>query len=393
MKLVLLMTICLPIAVAHAQIGIGTIDPHSSAILEISSTKRGLLIPRMATINRDNIIDPAEGLLIYCTDCCDSGSLSFYNGVEWVNTKTCDVVIPGGGSDDFDSDGIPDQVDIDDDNDGILDYVEDADNTDFDNDGAINSKDLDSDNDGCSDAFEAQLTSELDSNYAFPISIVGSNGFVDTLETSTDNGLPRHTHDLDDYVQDDNERLCLEYPDYATIYIPTDDDSIPNGRLHHFTSATVPLLFDGTDSYDQGKEGGGGKKMRLHHTTYNPDMSIQTNKDSPIILKFLADQIIGSKVDIHWYNKEQDNNPSNPAHLMKIEIRFYYQDVEREVFYSNTHTTSDLTKHEFEVTSTLIFDKIIIRTPFSNPGVDHKHPVIPEIILNDGSTAVTVITD
>lgn len=394
MKLHLLMVLGLSTAMTYAQIGIGTVNPHSSSILEINSKNKGLLIPRMTTTDRDNIVAPATGLMIYCTDCCDDGTLSFYNGTEWQTTKVCDVVIPGGGGgDDFDGDGIPNAIDIDDDNDGILDAVEDLDNTDFDNDGDINSRDLDSDNDGCSDAFEAELTTELDSNYAFPISIVGSNGFVDTLETSPDNGIAKHTHDLDDYVQDDDEQLCLEFPDYATVYIPTDDDSVPNGRLHHFTSATVPLLFDGTDSYDQGKQSGGGNDMRLHHTDYNNDGTIKSNKDSPIIFRFSDDQIIGSLFYIHWYNTEQDNNPSDPEDLMKIEVRFYYEGVETEVFLSNTYSTSDLTKREFQMTTTKIFDEIIIRTPFSNPGVSHKHPVIPEVILNNGSTAVTVVTD
>ena len=253
--------------------------------------------------------------------------------------------------------------------------------------------DLDSDNDGCSDAYEAQLTTNLTTDYAFPAAGVGSNGFVDTLETSPDSGTPKNTFELDDYVQDDDEKFCLEYPVYTTIYIPTNDDSIPNGKLHHFTSSTVPLLFDGTDSYDQGKDGGGGNKMRLHHTEYNGDGTIKTDKDSPIIFRCQRDQIIGSNVAVHWYNTEQDNNPSDPADEMKLELRFYYNGVEQESFTSASYSTSDLTKRIFQVTTTKIFDEFIIRTPFSNPGVSGKHPVIPEVILNFGSTAVTVTTD
>jgi large repetitive protein len=57
---------------------------------------------------------------------------------------------------DTDNDGITDVNDLDDDNDGILDTVEDAQaNTDVDGDGIPNRLDLDSDNDGINDVLEA----------------------------------------------------------------------------------------------------------------------------------------------------------------------------------------------------------------------------------------------
>ncbi len=405
MKPILLSLIVFILIPSKAQVGIGTTTPDKSSILDISSVNRGVLLPRMSTTDRDNILSPIAGLTIYCTDCCDNGTLSYYNGIEWTVIKDCPVIPPGGGGGggdpDFDSDGIPDAIDIDDDNDGLLDVDEDNEDddendSDHDNDGFVNSKDLDSDDDGCSDAYEAQLTYNLTTDYAFPGDNVGANGLVDTLETSADNGIPIYTtysFELDDYVQNDDEEYCLEYPESVVIYMPSHDDSIPNGKLHHFTSTTLPLLFDGTDSYDQGKDGGGGKKMRLHHTEYNGDGSIKTNKDSPIIFNCLRDQIVGSTIEIFWYNAEQDNNPSNPADIMKLEVRLYYDDVEQEVFTSATHSTSDLTKHTFTITTTKIFNKFIIRTPFSNPGVSSKHPIIPELKINFGSTAVTVISD
>ncbi|MBK9490354.1 MAG: hypothetical protein IPO07_17420 [Haliscomenobacter sp.] len=58
---------------------------------------------------------------------------------------------------DTDADGVTDNVDIDDDNDGILDTVEDA-AANGDTDGIKNSLDLDSDNDGIPDNIEAQTT-------------------------------------------------------------------------------------------------------------------------------------------------------------------------------------------------------------------------------------------
>ena len=59
---------------------------------------------------------------------------------------------------DFDGDGVADDVDLDDDNDGITDVFEGGNDTDFDNDGIPNRLDLDSDNDGCNDVREAGYT-------------------------------------------------------------------------------------------------------------------------------------------------------------------------------------------------------------------------------------------
>jgi uncharacterized protein (TIGR02145 family) len=49
----------------YAQVGIGTQTPDASAELEVSSTSKGFLPPRMTTTQRDDISNPAEGLSIY----------------------------------------------------------------------------------------------------------------------------------------------------------------------------------------------------------------------------------------------------------------------------------------------------------------------------------------
>lgn len=48
-----------------AQIGIGTQYPDASSILDIESTKKGLLFPRLTTSERNLIENPAHSLLIY----------------------------------------------------------------------------------------------------------------------------------------------------------------------------------------------------------------------------------------------------------------------------------------------------------------------------------------
>lgn len=49
-------------------VGIGIIDPATSAKLDISSTTQGLLTPRMTAAQRIAITSPAEGLLVYQTN-------------------------------------------------------------------------------------------------------------------------------------------------------------------------------------------------------------------------------------------------------------------------------------------------------------------------------------
>ena len=59
---------------------------------------------------------------------------------------------------------------------------------DTDGDGIPNSLELDSDGDGCSDALEAGATTNTTADYVFT-GAVGTNGLVDTLETSLDSDL------------------------------------------------------------------------------------------------------------------------------------------------------------------------------------------------------------
>jgi hypothetical protein len=53
-----------------------------SAVLDLSSTNRGMLTPRMTKAQRDAIAGPATGLLIYQID--EQPGFRFYDGLEWV---------------------------------------------------------------------------------------------------------------------------------------------------------------------------------------------------------------------------------------------------------------------------------------------------------------------
>ncbi len=67
----------------NAQVAINTdgSEPETSAMLDIKSTDKGMLIPRMTQTQRDAIASPATGLMIYQTN--NTAGFYFYNGNTW----------------------------------------------------------------------------------------------------------------------------------------------------------------------------------------------------------------------------------------------------------------------------------------------------------------------
>lgn len=66
-KIILLFALFISASIT-AQTGIGTTTPDVSAKLEVNSTNKGILIPRMTSAQRTAISSPANGLLVYQTD-------------------------------------------------------------------------------------------------------------------------------------------------------------------------------------------------------------------------------------------------------------------------------------------------------------------------------------
>ncbi len=92
-KILFYLLFSLPTIVIAQSIGIGTTTPDTSAILDVKSTTKGFLMPRMNTTQRDAIVNPTQGLQIYNTDdrCRDT-----YDGSKWA--KSCDMKIIGASS-------------------------------------------------------------------------------------------------------------------------------------------------------------------------------------------------------------------------------------------------------------------------------------------------------
>lgn len=66
-----------------AQVGIGTTTPATSAVLDVRSTSKGFLPPRMDSTQRNAITTPSAGLTIYNTTI---KAYQVYNGTAWYST-------------------------------------------------------------------------------------------------------------------------------------------------------------------------------------------------------------------------------------------------------------------------------------------------------------------
>ncbi len=97
MKKLFVISFILVTLTTNAQIGIGTSSPSASAKLEIASTSKGLLLPRVAltgTADVATITSPATALLVYNTATAGTSpnnvtpGFYFYSGAAWVRLVT-----------------------------------------------------------------------------------------------------------------------------------------------------------------------------------------------------------------------------------------------------------------------------------------------------------------
>ena len=170
---------------------------------------------------------------------------------------------------DTDNDGILNSFDLDSDNDGIPDIVEktgayrtllEADTNedglddafdigenvnDSDADNVFDFLDVDADNDGIYDLEESGnglADTNADGVIDNALALVGTNGFADTLETSTDSGF------IDYPVTDTDADVTFNYID-----LDSDNDACPDVTEAGFTDANEDGIVDGTGSDANGK--------------------------------------------------------------------------------------------------------------------------------------------
>lgn len=199
---------------------------------------------------------------------------------------------------DSDLDGIPDNTDIDDDNDGILDTDEGA-STDTDGDGIVDRLDLDSDNDGIPDIIEAggvdtnndgRVDDDTDTDGdGWADTFDSDNGGVALIDPDTDNDGINNYRDLDsdnDGIEDIIEAGGVDTDDDGAVDSFADADA--DGWANTFdsdnagTALTVPDTdADGLENYVDIDADGDGivDLIESQATTGSPIIPVGTDTD------------------------------------------------------------------------------------------------------------------
>jgi hypothetical protein len=94
-KLLLLLLVSVSYFVSYAQVGVNTtnLSPDGSAMLDVASTTRGFLTPRMTTAQRNAVVSPANGLLVYNTT--TSNFSVFKAGTGWIDIVSVNLPFSG----------------------------------------------------------------------------------------------------------------------------------------------------------------------------------------------------------------------------------------------------------------------------------------------------------
>jgi hypothetical protein len=92
-KHLVLISACIFSLSAGAQVSISPNNaaPDNSAMLDVSSSAKGVLFPRMTVDQRNAIVNPADGLMIYCTNCGTNGTgvLNIRSNGSWNGIAPC----------------------------------------------------------------------------------------------------------------------------------------------------------------------------------------------------------------------------------------------------------------------------------------------------------------
>jgi len=125
MKKITLLVLMLFTALSYAQVGINIASPHTSSALDVTSTTAGFLPPRMTALQRAEIVNPALGLMVFCTNCASGdGELQVNYASGWKNAAGGDITDPPPQIGDYRDGGIVFYIaspPVDLDGDGVLD--------------------------------------------------------------------------------------------------------------------------------------------------------------------------------------------------------------------------------------------------------------------------------
>ena len=74
--------------IIDGNVGIGVTSPNANAILDVTSTTKAFMPPRMTTAQKNAISSPTAGMVVYDSD---MKGISFYDGTAWTTTNNKNV--------------------------------------------------------------------------------------------------------------------------------------------------------------------------------------------------------------------------------------------------------------------------------------------------------------
>jgi len=92
---ILLPLSCIKCFSQNNNVGIGTVTPNASAMLDIVAANKGILVPRLTTAQMNLISSPANGLLVYNTD---SSCFFYYKLSAWLSLCNAGGIGPAGAT-------------------------------------------------------------------------------------------------------------------------------------------------------------------------------------------------------------------------------------------------------------------------------------------------------
>ncbi|MCX6278189.1 MAG: hypothetical protein NT004_08835 [Bacteroidetes bacterium] len=95
--LIVLLVLSVSTTVGQVGINIDGDQPDPSSMLDVKSSNKGVLLPRITFFQRNAITTPAEGLLVFCNDCGTNGALSVYSNGAWRTYSPCENQSPNIG--------------------------------------------------------------------------------------------------------------------------------------------------------------------------------------------------------------------------------------------------------------------------------------------------------
>lgn len=313
----------------------GTLQVTDNSLLTTLEGLQSLLYAGDTSV-QDGVLVSGNNSLTDCSAICELLGSNRVTGTVsiWGNPAKCssEMEVKEECLGDFDGDGIPDEVDLDDDNDGILDTLEQQglEDRDTDLDSFPDHRDLDSDSDGCFDVTEAGFADE-DGNGRLGASpesvdvqglVTGISSGYTTPEDADGNGIFDFQEDQILQAGSNNQLEICEEDSPANLFDLLGSEADTGGTWNPQTSAGNGIFdpaMDTSGTYvyevDNGFCGPDTAEIRVQ-VIPKPDMGINAELnlcagDAPVNLKELIK--VDANLEGTWSSGLSQVNIFDPA--------------------------------------------------------------------------------